>query len=58
MSNCENCKFRAKYDKNPRSILGRIRQEPSFHLGQNLEMAYWLVSRLEGIFEITVRWGT
>jgi hypothetical protein len=24
MSNCENCKFRAKYDKNPRSILGRI----------------------------------
>jgi len=24
MSNCENCKFRAKYDNNPRSILGRI----------------------------------
>jgi len=24
MSNCENCKFRSKYDKNPRSILGRI----------------------------------
>ena len=24
MSNCDNCKFRAKYDKNPRSILGRI----------------------------------
>ena len=24
MSNCENCKFRAKYDNNARSILGRI----------------------------------
>ncbi len=24
MSNCEKCKFRAKYDRNPRSILGRI----------------------------------
>jgi hypothetical protein len=24
MSNCENCKFRAKYDKKPRSLLGRI----------------------------------
>ncbi len=24
MSNCEKCKFRAKYDNNPRSILGRI----------------------------------
>ena len=24
MSNCENCKFRAKYDNNPHSILGRI----------------------------------
>jgi len=22
--NCENCKFRATYDKNPKSILGRI----------------------------------
>ena len=22
--NCENCAFRAKYDQNPRSILGRI----------------------------------
>jgi hypothetical protein len=22
--NCENCGFRAKYDKNPRSLLGRI----------------------------------
>ena len=22
--NCENCAFRAKYDKNPRSLLGRI----------------------------------
>ena len=22
--NCENCGFRAKYDKNPQSILGRI----------------------------------
>lgn len=21
---CENCKFRAKYDKNPKSILGRL----------------------------------
>lgn len=21
---CEKCKFRAKYDKNPKSILGRI----------------------------------
>ncbi len=24
MTNCENCKFRARYDRNPRSILGRI----------------------------------
>jgi hypothetical protein len=24
MSNCENCKLRAKYDNNSRSILGRI----------------------------------
>jgi hypothetical protein len=24
MSNCEKCKFRAKFDKNPRSIMGRI----------------------------------
>lgn len=24
MSNCENCKFRARYDNNPKSILGRI----------------------------------
>jgi hypothetical protein len=24
MSNCKNCKFRATYDKNPRSMLGRI----------------------------------
>jgi hypothetical protein len=24
MSNCEKRKFRARYDKNPRSILGRI----------------------------------
>lgn len=23
-SNCAHCGFRAKYDKNPRSILGRI----------------------------------
>jgi hypothetical protein len=23
-SNCESCRLRAKYDKNPRSILGRI----------------------------------
>ncbi len=23
-SNCENCKFRAKYDNNPKSFLGRI----------------------------------
>ena len=23
-SNCENCGFRAKYDNNPKSILGRI----------------------------------
>ena len=30
MSNCENCKFRAKYDNNPRSILGRIWK---FHIG-------------------------
>ena len=22
--NCENCSFRAKYDNNPKSILGRI----------------------------------
>jgi hypothetical protein len=24
MSNCEQCKFRAKYDQNPRSILSRL----------------------------------
>ena len=24
MSNCDSCKFRARYDKNPRSILGRL----------------------------------
>jgi len=24
MSNCEKCGFRAKYDKNPRSLLSRI----------------------------------
>jgi hypothetical protein len=24
MKSCEKCKFRAKYDKNPRSLLGRI----------------------------------
>lgn len=24
MAGCEKCKFRAKYDKNPRSILGRL----------------------------------
>ncbi|TWT76296.1 hypothetical protein CA13_67890 [Planctomycetes bacterium CA13] len=24
MSGCENCWFRAKYDKNPRSLLGRM----------------------------------
>jgi len=24
MSHCEKCSFRAKYDNNPRSILGRI----------------------------------
>ena len=23
-SNCENCAFRAKYDNNPKSILGRF----------------------------------
>lgn len=23
-SNCERCPFRARYDKNPKSILGRI----------------------------------
>ena len=23
-SNCENCSFKAKYDNNPKSILGRI----------------------------------
>ncbi|MDY0362107.1 MAG: hypothetical protein RBR08_11690 [Desulforegulaceae bacterium] len=23
-SNCENCSFRKKYDKNPESILGRL----------------------------------
>ncbi len=23
-SNCENCALRARYDKNPRSLLGRI----------------------------------
>jgi len=23
-SNCEKCPFRARYDKNPKSILGRI----------------------------------
>lgn len=24
MSNCEKCMFRAKYDRNPRSVWGRI----------------------------------
>jgi hypothetical protein len=24
MANCKNCKFRAKYDNHPSSILGRI----------------------------------
>lgn len=24
MNTCENCKFRGKFDQNPRSILGRI----------------------------------
>lgn len=24
VNNCENCKFRMKYDKNPRSMLGRV----------------------------------
>jgi len=24
MSRCESCKFKAKYDNNPRSILGRL----------------------------------
>ena len=24
MSNCEKCRLRARYDKNPRSLLGRI----------------------------------
>jgi hypothetical protein len=24
MSRCEKCKFRARYDRNPRSILGRF----------------------------------
>ena len=24
MNRCEKCNFRAKYDRNPRSILGRI----------------------------------
>lgn len=24
MNNCENCRFRGKYDRNPGSILGRI----------------------------------
>ena len=24
MNRCEQCSFRARYDKNPRSILGRI----------------------------------
>ena len=31
MSNCENCKFRAKYDNNARSILGRIWK---WHIGR------------------------
>ncbi len=22
--NCENCRFRAKYDENPRALLGRL----------------------------------
>ncbi len=30
MKNCEKCRFRAIYDKNPRSILGRIWQ---WHIG-------------------------
>ncbi len=24
MSNCQECKFRKKYDRNPRSFLGRL----------------------------------
>lgn len=24
MSNCEQCKFRARYDNNPKSLLGRL----------------------------------
>jgi hypothetical protein len=24
MSNCEKCKLRARYDKNPRSLIGRL----------------------------------
>ena len=24
MSNCEQCQFRARYDRNPRSLLGRL----------------------------------
>jgi len=24
MSSCDNCKFRAKHDKNPKSLLGRL----------------------------------
>lgn len=24
MHNCENCKFRGRYDKNPESVLGKI----------------------------------
>ena len=24
MSSCENCSFRAKYDNNPKSFLGRV----------------------------------
>jgi hypothetical protein len=30
MKRCENCKLRARYDKNPRSLLGRLWK---WHLG-------------------------
>ena len=44
MSNCGKCRFRGIYDKNPKVFFR-----------PHLEMAYWMVSGLEIIFEIFIR---
>ena len=54
--NCENCKFRAKYDDNPASFLGRIwrwhagwvsRVEKVHHnLFLQMKGVYWLISMI------------